>query len=202
MGDFLKNAGIVGLKYLLDTAEAEENQDFGISENGQEFWLSSEFAEKADWTDLYFRAFIQYFGPFTAYQGVLDRIDLCLEKIKNDKWKPEKREKEDLQFINDKLLSNSYQSGYDNIKDKIEQPEIYLKLKAEKLNSKFSKEKLEERLLELKAFIQQPICKKTFIMKSVIYTHINRFGMENAFCQKITKTKTCGKCLKKNFQNL
>ena len=54
MGDFLKNAGIVGLKYLLDTAEAEENQDFGISENGQELWLSSEFAERADWTDLYF----------------------------------------------------------------------------------------------------------------------------------------------------
>ena len=119
MGDFLKNAGIVGLKYLLDTAEAEENQDFGISENGQELWLSSEFAERADWTDLYFRAFIQYFGPFTAYQGIQDRIDLCLEKIKNDKWKPEKREKEDLQFIN-KLLSNSYQAGYDNIKDKID----------------------------------------------------------------------------------
>ena len=72
MGDFLKNAGIVGLKYLLDIAEAEENQDFGISENGQELWLSSEFTEKADWTDLYFRAFIQYFGPFTAYQGVLE----------------------------------------------------------------------------------------------------------------------------------
>ena len=36
MGDFLKNAGIVGLKYLLDTAKAQEDKDFGISENGQE----------------------------------------------------------------------------------------------------------------------------------------------------------------------
>lgn len=45
-----------------------------------------------------------------------------------------KREKKKIwQFINDKLLSNSYQSGYDNIKDKIEQPEIYLKLKARKV---------------------------------------------------------------------
>lgn len=51
----------------------------------------------------------------------------------------EKREKDDLKFVNDKLLSNSYQAGYDNIKDKIEQPEIYLKLKAEKLNVNFQK---------------------------------------------------------------
>ena len=140
MGDFLKNAGIVGLKYLLDTAKAQEDKDFGISENGQELWLSAEFAENADWTDLYFRAFVQYFGPYTAYQGVLDKIDLCLEKIKNDKWKSEKQEKEDLKFINDKLLSSSYQAGYDNIKNKIEHPEIYVKLKTEKLNDKFPKE--------------------------------------------------------------
>ena len=198
MGDFLKNAGIVGLKYLLDTAEAEENKDFGISENGQELWLSSEFAEKVDWTDLYFRAFIQYFGPFTTYQGILDRIDLCLEKIKNDKWKPEKREKEDLKFIN-KLLSSSYQAGYDNIKDKIEQPEIYLKLKAEKLNDKFPKEKLEERLLELKAFIQQPLCRETFIMKSIVYTHINCFWGNKCFLARKNKDKDMWEVFEKEF---
>ncbi|SCG90263.1 CRISPR-associated protein Cas8a1/Cst1%2C subtype I-B/TNEAP [uncultured Clostridium sp.] len=199
MGDFLKNAGIVGLKYLLDIAEAEENQDFGISENGQELWLSSEFAEKADWTDLYFRAFIQYFGPFTAYQGVQDRIDLCLEKIKNDKWKPEKREKDDLKFVNDKLLSNSYQAGYDNIKDKIEQPEIYLKLKAEKLNDKFPKEMLEERLLELKTFIEQPVCRETFIMKSIVYTHINRFWSGKCFLLRANAKKDMRQLFEKEF---
>ena len=35
-GDFLKNAGIVGMKYILDCAKAQEGVDFGISEDGQE----------------------------------------------------------------------------------------------------------------------------------------------------------------------
>lgn len=39
-GDFLKNAGIVGLKYILDCAKAQEGVDFGISEDGQEMWLN------------------------------------------------------------------------------------------------------------------------------------------------------------------
>ncbi len=199
MGDFLKNAGIVGLKYLLDTAKAQEDKDFGISENGQELWLSAEFAENADWTDLYFRAFVQYFGPYTAYQGVLDKIDLCLEKIKNDKWKSEKQEKEDLKFINDKLLSSSYQAGYDNIKNKIEHPEIYVKLKTEKLNDKFPKEMLEERLLELKTFIEQPVCRETFIMKSIVYTHINRFWSGKCFLLRANAKKDMRELFEKEF---
>ena len=41
-GDFLKNAGIVGMKYILDCAKAQEGVDFGISEDGQEMWLNCE----------------------------------------------------------------------------------------------------------------------------------------------------------------
>lgn len=61
-GDFLKNAGIVGLKYILDCAKAQEGVDFGISEDGQEMWLNYEFIQNADWTSLYFRACVQNFG--------------------------------------------------------------------------------------------------------------------------------------------
>ena len=30
MGDFLKNAGIVGLNYMLDMSDAESGKDYGI----------------------------------------------------------------------------------------------------------------------------------------------------------------------------
>ena len=46
-GDFLKNAGIVGLKYILDCAKAQEGVDFGISEDGQEMWLNYEFIQNS-----------------------------------------------------------------------------------------------------------------------------------------------------------
>ena len=75
LGDFLKNAGIVGFRYMLESAEAKENVDFGITEDGQGLWLDMNFALIADWTDMYFKACVQYFGPSTVYQGVLDRID-------------------------------------------------------------------------------------------------------------------------------
>ena len=35
MGDFLKNAGIVGLNYMLEQSEAAKDVDYGITDDGQ-----------------------------------------------------------------------------------------------------------------------------------------------------------------------
>lgn len=56
-------------------------------------------------------------------------------------------EKEDLKFINDKLLSNSYQAGFENIKHDIEMQEVYQILKKDKLNDKLDVIDLEKRLI-------------------------------------------------------
>ena len=52
-GDFLKNAGIVGLKYLLENSDADEDIHYGITNDGQSLWIDSEYIENADWTQLY-----------------------------------------------------------------------------------------------------------------------------------------------------
>lgn len=199
LGDFLKNAGIVGFKYMLESAEAKENMDFGITEDGQGLWLDMEFALNADWTDMYFKACVQYFGPSTVYQGVLDRIEKCLDKIQTGKWNPGKDEKEDLKFINDKLLSNSYQAGFENIKDEIDMPEVYQTLKKDKLNDKLDPEKLKERLIELERFLQHPKCRETFIMKSVVYTYINRFWSGKCFLLRANAKKNMRELFEKDF---
>ena len=199
LGDFLKNAGIVGFKYMLESAEAKENMDFGITEDGQGLWLDMEFALNADWTDMYFKACVQYFGPSTVYQGVLDRIEKCLDKIQTGKWDPGKDEKEDLKFINDKLLSNSYQAGFENIKDEIDMPEVYQTLKKDKLNDKLDPEKLKERLIELERFLQHPKCRETFIMKSVVYTYINRFWSGKCFLLRANAKKNMRELFEKDF---
>ena len=166
LGDFLKNAGIAGMAYLLEKNGARKGIEYGVTEDGQALWLDAEFADQADWTDLYFKAFTAYFGPSTVYQGVTDRIKECLKKIEAGKWEAEKWEKDSLKFISEKLLSNSYQAGYENIKGKIEHPEVYEKLKLSKLNDRMDVEELQERLKELQSFIAQPICQETFMMKS------------------------------------
>ena len=74
LGDFLKNAGIAGMAYLLEQGGAQKGAEYGVTEDGQALWLDAEFADQADWTDLYFKAFTRYFGPSTVYQGITDRI--------------------------------------------------------------------------------------------------------------------------------
>lgn len=188
-GDFLKNAGIVGLKYLLDLSDARETVDFGITEDGQALWLSREFATEADWTDLYFKAFVKWLGPSTVYETVLDKIQINIRKLSEDTWKAEKEEKNDLKFINEKLLSNSYQSGFANIRDRIDAPAVYERLKEDKLKDSMEPQTLLTRLRELDTFLRQPLCRETFCMKSIIYNYINRFWDGKCFLLRANAKK-------------
>ena len=199
LGDFLKNAGIVGMKYLLDISEAEEDSDYGITPDEQGIWLDRNFALQADWTDLYFNTCVKYFGKNTVYQGVLDRIERCLTKIREDKWNPGREDKDDLKFITEKLLSNSYQNGFNIIKEKVENPEVYLELKKNKLSDKFESDVLRKRLEELQQFLTQPLCRETFIMKSIIYNYINRFWDGKCFLLRANAKKDMRAVFEKDF---
>ncbi len=188
IGDFLKNAGLVGLKYMLDASDAEEEIDYGITEDKQGLWLDRQFAVNADWTDMYFKAFVKRYGELTNYQVVLDKIGDILEKAGQPEW-DQKTCKEDLKFINEKLLSNSYQSGFANMKDHIENPDVYELLKSHKLKENMEKEELCARLRQLMIFLQQPLCKETFSMKSIIYNYINRFWDGKSFLLRANASK-------------
>ena len=120
-------------------------------------------------------------------------------KIQNEKWNPGKNEKDDLKFINDKLLSNSYQAGFENIKDQIEHPEVYITLKKEKLIDKMTAEELLERLSKLQVFLEQEKCKETFIMKSVVYNYINRFWDGKSFLLRSNAKKDMREQFEKDF---
>ena len=135
MGDFTKNAGLVGLHYMLEVNGAVKNADYGIEE--QAVWLNREYALQTDWTDLYFKAFVRYFAPSTTWQRLLDVIEDMQAVLKQENWQADKKVKEKLKFINDKLLSNSYKSGFENIRNRIENPEIYEKLNQNKLSEKW-----------------------------------------------------------------
>lgn len=188
IGDFLKNAGLVGLKYLLDTSDAEKEIDYGIAEDKQGLWLDRQFVVNADWTDMYFKAFVKRYGELTNYQVILDKIGDILEKAGQPEW-DKKACKEDLKFINEKLLSNSYQSGFANMKDHIENPDVYELLKSHKLKENMEKEELCARLQQLMIFLQQPLCKETFSMKSIIYNYINRFWDGKSFLLRANASK-------------
>lgn len=198
-GDFLKNAGIVGMWYMLEMSAARENIDYGITENEQELWIAKDFAIEADWTDMYFKAFVAGLGPYTTYESVLEKIQSCLQKIETEDGKPGKEIKDNLKFINEKLLSSSYQNGFENIKDQIEDAEIYLNLKKNKLSDKLEQQELKMRLRKLQQFLVQPLCKETFTMKSIIYTYINRFWDGKCFLLRANAKKDMRELFEKEF---
>lgn len=198
IGDFLKNAGIVGMEYMLKTAGARNDIDYGFMEDKHGIWLDREFVQNADWTDMYFQAFIKRYGPLTVYHGVLERIDKILEKSENDDWNKSEC-KEDLKFINDKLLSPSYKSGFANIKNKIDNPDVYERLKDSKLKDSMEKEELCERLRQLKEFLEQPLCEETFSMKSIIYNYINRFWDGKSFLLRANAAKDMKEVFEADF---
>ncbi len=187
MGDFTKNAGLVGLHYMLEVNGAVKNTDYGIEE--QAVWLNREYALQTDWTDLYFKAFVRYFAPSTTWQRLLDVIEDMQAVLKQENWQADKKVKEKLKFINDKLLSNSYKSGFENIRNRIENPEIYEKLNQNKLSEKMETAELSSRLEELKTFLIQPLCRETFVMKGVIYNYINRFWDGKCFLLRANAKK-------------
>ena len=202
-GDFLKNAGIVGLKYLLDNSDADEEIHYGITDDGQSLWIDSEYIENADWTQLYFDAFVKKYGSLTVYQAVLDKIDNILDKLENENWDISNKEnlkfiKDELKFINDKLLSKKYKykSGVENIKQDIENPEVYELLENSKLKENMEKEQLHKRLQELQKFLKQPLCKETFSMKNIICDYIKCFWDNKSFLDNRNNSK---KNMKKVF---
>ena len=138
---------------------------------------------------MYFTAFVKCLGPSTVFQNVLEKIQISLDKIKNKVWNSEKTEKDDLKYINEKLLSNSYKSGFDNIKDKIENSCVYERLQVEKLKDGMETTELSLRLVELQEFLKQPLCSETFYMKSIIYNYINRFWDGKCFLLRANAKK-------------
>ena len=200
-GDFLKNAGIVGLYYMLKEYNIDilEGREYGIKEQGSTeygfepyesgLWLDEDFIENADWTDIFFKACVKYYRDSTVYARVLDNINVIIDKIDNDVWQENSANKDMLKFISDKLLSNSYKSGFDNIKNDIENAYIYENLQKEKLSFKLDACELKRRLEELNIFLKQPLCEETFVMKSVIYNYINRFWDGKCFLLRANAKK-------------
>lgn len=199
MGDFMKNAGIAGMYYMLGASEAVRGVDYGISDDQQSLWISRQYALQADWTDLYFQGFVSLLSTSTVYQGVLERIDDVISRIDQEQWKGDKEGKEQLKFINEKLWSNSYQNGFANIKNRVSDPEVYEKLKKEKLNEKMEPEDLKKRLIEIRSFLEQPLCKETFVMKSLAYNYINRFWSDKCFLLRSNAKKDMKEVFEADF---
>lgn len=199
LGDFLKNAGIVGLNYILDDVIcAEKDKDYGYTPDRQAIWLSRDFALNCDWTDVYFKAFTKYYRKHSMYQAVIDEINSILVVIEGENFKL-KDKKDELEFINKKLLSNSYKSGFASVKDQLDMIQPYEDLQAQKLKDTMDVKEAKRRLEELLLFLKQPVCEETFVMKSALYNYINFFWDGKCFLLRANAAKNMREVFETDF---
>lgn len=94
---------------MLHVLKARKGEDFWIDEEEQVLCISREFALNADWTDMYFKAFVEIYGPMCTYQEIINRIEKCKGVIeKGDGIEKNSSIKDDLKYIADKMSSSSY----------------------------------------------------------------------------------------------
>ena len=201
-GDFLKNAGIVGFLRMWEFHMRRQGKPFGVTDE-----ISVEELLEIDLPQAYIDAFVEYFGKGTRTSEAFVRIDRLIELLGG---KPETVErdklKSDLEFITNSLIMSSLKSGFEGIRNEIENTDIYLNLIKKKIKAPGPKEdlatvcaKLLPRLKELRIFCSQPKVRQTFLFKTVIYNVIEKFWKGVSFLNRSNSKKPIPDTISETF---
>lgn len=197
-GDFLKNAGLVGLITLLKEDENSiEGEHYIINDN--ELSVKKEYLITTDLSQLYFNSMINRFYADTTLHSInkkikylLDSYQILLDTNNLREWQ------DNLKFISEKLGSASFKTGIETIKERIENVEIYY----DAINKIFKNIALNKdsyiKLSLLQNFLRQPLVHETLCIKNIIYNFINKFW-ERSFLLPSNAKKDMKKCFNNDF---
>ena len=179
MGDFMLNAGILGLIRALENYHAVEGRDYIIGEN--ELRLSKDYLETTDLADLYFRAMVDLLGKDSRYQTIIDKKPI-VDKLYSEQQRTEKQEKQltDLYTELAKMLErNSFKSGYTILKESgIDLISLDLVKSYKKEKDPTTKYRLYEKLIEI---LKLPSVRDVLVFKELMYGKIDRFYQGTSF---------------------
>lgn len=177
INDFRKNSGIVGLIYFLEKANFKSKEEYGYLEDKSGIWIDKEKFLNINFSDVYVKSFVDKFEEnenVNSYFVLMKKIKYLIEQLDRNEYKLSTNDKDVIKYINDKLFSNSYKSGFNTIKNKLENTSIYDELEKNKLKPSVDIDELKQKLKELEKFLIQEDCKEIFSMKSLIYLYISK----------------------------
>ena len=208
-GDFLKNAGTVGFLRLWEYVQRTRGEEFLIGNR-----VPDEFAVKdllaLDLPRAYIGAFIDTFGKETKTAKAFERLDRVIRLLEVGvdavDEKSRKSFQEDLEFISTSLAAASLKSGFEGIKDEIDDGEVYENFVKNKLKAPGPKEDfasacalLLTRLKALQTFCAQTKVRETFLFKTISYTVINNFWTGKCFLLRANAQKKIPGLIKADF---
>ncbi len=184
LGDFLLNAGVVGLLRVFDYADeycggCHKGEDYII--NGQRIFISNDFLLNRDIGELFVGAMVHYLGSstklerVTAKKAILDAL-YAAPKPEDKQWK--KSVDELYKEFSEMLLKSSFKSGYVILStcSGINSPTESMAL-ALKSESDYSRKKILYD--ELWSMLRQEKVWKILCFKDLLYSVINMFYADN-----------------------
>lgn len=190
--DFLYNAGIIGLLYLLkDVVEAKEGSDYEIEADA--VTVNKEILCRTSLSDDYVNAFIQKFGddsPFSLMMKRVEKLQGMTRKYLQSNAKDDKKAvDEEYKYLlnNTGFLRASYLSGEQILKSKGHALDLKTRCKQIKSVKDYT-EKYDE-LLKLAQELKQDECRKVFLFKDIIYSRVNSIWSNKAFLNRANAKK-------------
>ncbi len=193
MNDFLGNAGIVGLSKLLKILDPDEEQHH-ISDACLE--IQKNFLLESDLTQAYFDTLINVYQNECPYNRILEQIKFMIE----DPNKQEKEFTKKLKTLKKDLESNRYKTGYETIKDRVTDVDLYEELK--KIILLKNNEEITESLKQIEELLNRNIIKETFFMKDIAYFIINNFWEAKSFLNRNNAKKDMKEVHKKEIEEV
>ncbi len=196
-GDFIKNAGIVGMVTLLELNDAKDGTDYIIKNN--QLSIKKSYFKSLDLTDLYFKSMVKRYKDDTIVPKIIQTINYVIQMISNeDNSSFEKNIKESLTFISEKLSAASYKTGIESIKNELNNVEIYYDVIDKSFKKSAIDDRLKELLIQLKSFLEIDIVFETLCFKSITYNIINKFW-ERSFLLRNNAKKNMRECFQNDF---
>ncbi|HZK60492.1 MAG TPA: Cas8a1 family CRISPR/Cas system-associated protein [Anaerovoracaceae bacterium] len=199
-GDFLQNAGIVGLCELLKYEEAVKETDYIIESD--RLFISKKFLTGWDLTQTYFDYAVETFYKETNYAKALEaigKIELMISNTENKEDKTFiKKVNEQFKAVQDKLTAASLKSGYKILEDAGSKCDIPMLIDAMK-SSKDIEEKAKV-LPQIREELNNALVKETLCFKSIIYNRINMFWENKAFLFRANSNKDMKELFRNEFE--
>lgn len=191
LGDFMKNAGLIGFNKLLDSAGVD------ITKDGE---AAVDDILKLDLAQLYIENFNKEYGSETSIGRAYEKLEQCIRFIKEGGDTGSKDFKDDFKFIADKFTAASVKSGFKSIEHEIDNGDIYTELCEKKIKPEDDKDILLKKLVDLQAFANQSLVKETFYFKGVVYSVINKFWEGKSFLIRSNSQKNMKELFRNDFE--
>lgn len=194
MNDFLGNAGIVGLVKLLKIIDPN-GENYRINETCIE--VKKQFLLETNLTQAYFDTLIDVYQEDCPYNKILKQVEALIEL-------PNKQEKEfskKLKSFKKDLESNRYKTGYEVVKEKIDNTaNLYEELK--NLLSLKNDDDIIASLKKIQTLLNHNVIKETFFMKDIAYFIINNFWEAKSFLNRNNAKKDMKEVHKKEVEEV